>query len=435
MNRQEDKIKKIMGQVFGGFEPKPPDGMWISINRQLKRRRRIVMIRWAAIAASVIILMGVGFSLRDAFWTPDNDSHRQSASRYFKNDDEIRPNGKVRISHQGIQNKIPENEERIFLSEASKKPEEVIPTKRLSQKAQKTQSAADIIPEVNAGTDVIKETPDLVPEEYIQTDEFANIEINIEPAQPADQHAITNQLPETIPINPEQSHPMPATDIKNWAIAMNYGINPAIDLSQADFALNPEKSNYRHDALSSGVAGETSYFYEVERTTHQAPISIGLMVSKQIARKWNLESGVIYTKLAYQAKTGEMNFIRREYNTEIFYLGLPLGVRYKIAGQKRVGLYATQLLITEKGINSRITTETFTQGRLNNTDDASWPVHGIQLSTLSALGGDVKLAGNLSFYGQAGVQFFFLNKSQPYNIRSARVAWPSIHAGLRINLK
>lgn len=423
-----------MSQVFGGFEQKPPDGMWSSINRQLKRRRRMVLIRWAAIAASVIILLGVGFSLRDTFWTPDN-GNQQSASGNFINEDEIRPNGKESISHQGIQNEISESEERIILSEVAKKTEKVIPTQRSSQRTQKTESTADIIPEAIAGTEVIKETSELVPQEYIQTDEFAKIENNIEPTQPSDQPVLTNQLPETITANPEQSHPRPAKDKKNWGIAMNYGINPAIDLSKEDFALNSNKSNYRHDALSSEVAGETSYFDEVEQTTHNAPISIGLMVSKQIARKWNLESGVIYTKLAYQAKTGEMNFIRREYNTEIFYLGLPLGVRYKIAGQKRVGIYATQLLIIEKGINSRITTETFTQGRLNNTDDARWPVRGIQLSTLSALGGDVKLAGNLSFYGQAGVQFFFLNKSQPYNIRSARVAWPSIHAGLRINLK
>jgi len=425
-----------MSRIFGGFEPKPPDGMWNLIDRQLKRRRRFVMFRWAAIAASVIILLGLGFSLIDTFWTPDKDNYRQSASGNFENKDKARPGDGVNVSNQSIHKEIPVPEERILLSDKANEPEKVILTQLSApQKIQKARSEAEIAPETIDGQNVKEEEADLLPTDYISNIEIAQNKVDVEESPLPDQAGQTNQPTIIIPEISEQSQPIPSKALKNWGIAMNYGINPAIDLSQEDYALNSNKNNYSHDALSSGLANETSYFAEVEQTNHKSPISIALMVSKQIARKWNLESGITYTKLSYQVKTDEMNFTRREYNTEIFYLGIPLGLRYDIAGKKMLGLYASQMLITEKGINSRITTETFTQGRLNNTDQANWSVRGIQLSSLSALGGDVKISGNLSFFSQAGVQFFFLNKSQPYNIRSARMAWPSFHAGLRVNLK
>lgn len=434
MNTQEDKIKKAMGQVFEGFEAEPPDGMWNRIDRQLKRRKKIIMFRWAAMAASVIILLGVGFSLMDTFLSSGKDDNIQSASVKSQIENESGINETGSVTHQGIQNEIPENDEEIILSEAAKKTEKAISIKRsASQTTIKTESVAEIIPGPTAGTVVIKEKPELVPDEYINTGEMAQNEVDVEEPHPADLPSQTKQLPGTIPPGSEPSQPNLVKDTKKWGIAMNYAVNPAMDLSQKDFALNAEKGNFSHDALSSEVASETSYFEEVEQTNHRAPISLGIMVGRQITGKWSLESGIIFTKLAYQARTGEMNFTHREYNTEIFYLGLPLAIRYHIAGRKKFGLYATQMLITEKGISSRITTETFSQGSLLSTDQSGWPVRGIQLSSLSALGGDVKLAGNLSFYGQAGVQIFFLNKSQPYNIRSARMAWPSIHAGLRMN--
>jgi hypothetical protein len=119
----------------------------------------------------------------------------------------------------------------------------------------------------------------------------------------------------------------------------------------------------------------------------------------------------------------------------LYYLGVPLGIRFAITERKRFGLFATQSVIIEKGITSSSYTDTYTQGVLSGSENNEAGIRGIQLSSLTGLGADVKIAGNLSAYGQAGIQVFMLNSTQPYNIRSARVAWPSFQVGLRMKLE
>ena len=103
--------------------------------------------------------------------------------------------------------------------------------------------------------------------------------------------------------------------------------------------------------------------------------------------------------------------------------------------RKRFGIFATQSVIIEKGIKSSNYTYTFTQGELSGSENNEAGIRGIQLSSLTGLGADVKIAGKMSAYGQAGIQVFMLNNTQPYNIRSARVAWPSFQVGLRMKLE
>ncbi|NTW26358.1 MAG: outer membrane beta-barrel protein, partial [Lentimicrobium sp.] len=173
---------------------------------------------------------------------------------------------------------------------------------------------------------------------------------------------------------------------------------------------------------------------EVENTTHNAPLTLGLLISRQIGKKWNLETGLVYTKLGYQIETSEINQTYHEYRSEIYYLGIPLGVRFGIIDRKRFGIYAAQSLIIEKGIAGRTYNDTYNQGLLTGSENNSVSIRGIQLSSLTGIGADLRIAPKISLYGQTGLQLFFMNASQPYNIRSARVAWPSFQLGLRVKI-
>jgi hypothetical protein len=93
-----------------------------------------------------------------------------------------------------------------------------------------------------------------------------------------------------------------------------------------------------------------------------------------------------------------------------------------------------QSVVFEKGVSSSRTTNTYKGNSLTSTETVSFPVRGIQVSSITGMGAEVDVVKQLGFYGQAGAQVFFLNASQPFNIRSAHMVWPSFQLGLRFHL-
>jgi hypothetical protein len=188
------------------------------------------------------------------------------------------------------------------------------------------------------------------------------------------------------------------------------------------------------DDFSSEVAEETAYFEDIESTTHAAPLVFGLSISRNISKRWNLETGLVYSRLGTVIRASEINAAYREYKSVLNYLGVPVGIRFEILKRKSLGIYAMQSVVFEKGVSSSRTTNIYKKNTLSSTETVSFPVRGIQVSSITGMGAEVDVVKQLGFYGQAGAQVFFLNASQPYNIRSAQMVWPSLQLGLRFHL-
>ncbi|MFH1119378.1 MAG: hypothetical protein V1775_06105 [Bacteroidota bacterium] len=437
MQDNNDKIKKLAGSVLSRFEAEPPPEMWSRIERQLHRQKRLILFRMIAMAASVFILMGVGFSLllRDHY---RNNSEQDYASQYekSKHGDPAGDTKKRSDTHyNGVSGSGPAQGN----------------TNLPAKPAEKRKSISSSQQEVSGIPVETTPDPDSSNEQYM-TGSVGLIEVT-EPVGLAELPESIEKSDESIKIIPpagivelkqgiteplkQDEQPALSGDLRksSWSLSLGYGSSSSFEMVNDESALKSSNSNYSHDELSAEVANRTSYFDEVENTTHDAPLSLGFIISKKTGRRLFAETGLLYTSLGYRLKTAELNGMYQEYSNRLHYLGIPLGLRFVILERKRFGIYAAQSVIIEKGIISHSYIQSYTRGELSGSETDKVNVRGIQLSSLTGLGSEIKIAGNISVYGQAGLQLFYLNGSQPYNIRSTRMAWPSFQLGLRMKLE
>ncbi len=455
-DQDKDTLKDAVGNTLHNFEVDPPAGLWKNIEGGLhKRRRRAMLIRTTSIAASLLLLIGLGV----AWFTTDllQSPHRNAISQRTAPAHEItyqpestagtetsKPSisgnnesssGIIKPSSDKIKSSAGNNSDNNTQQQgASKKNKIKVPLKNTERKSvigtnaniEKPSLAA--APEVEQPTDLagiqiekVEQPTDLnrVPAENIEENaDLANVPMEITlPTAP-------------VPVEPPVSG---ATDA-SWSLAMGYGLSSGLDLTQNKEALTDNGSRYSHDDFTASLANGTSYFEEIENTVHDAPLALGITIDKRIARRLSVETGIIYTRLGFCVKTDDLSSFYRKYRNELYYLGIPVGVRYSFIERKRFDLYALQWLVLEKGVAGRWYVDTYNNNIITETESTNHAIRGIQLSTITGLGGEIKLMGKFHLFGQGGVQVFYLNKTQPYNIRSSRVAWPSFQAGLRIGL-
>jgi len=93
--------------------------------------------------------------------------------------------------------------------------------------------------------------------------------------------------------------------------------------------------------------------------------------------------------------------------------------------------YLSQSLNIEKGLSANYSADRFEKDRFLKTEHSQVEIRGIQLSSNSSAGFEVAFQKNLAVFGQAGAQVFLLNKTQPFNLRSEHMIWPSIQTGIR----
>jgi len=432
MTDSEDNIRKIAAGKLAEFGMDPPPDIWERIEKQMRRRKRLTLFWYIAMAASVLVLVGVGLT----FLMPGNDpetlsDHRTASEQKLKTEspvgsdvlagkqdnDKTQPSAFVTGSDNNSSVKGPGN--KFVKSDHTAEDQSIdlkLPeaTNRVSQDGftGEISTVAEVSPDVIKAADV----------EVVETITVPVVTSDV----------VSQNIPEAIAFQPPVSEE-PAKG--KWQLSMGYSSAAAINMSNEETSLNSTGSNFSYDGLTAEVANETSYFEEIESITHDAPLSFGFIVSHQTGKRWYAETGLLFTRLGYRVKTFEMNHIYQQYGNELYYLGIPLGIRFSILERKRFGVFAAQSVILEKGITSRSFTDIYTQDELSGSENNKAAIRGIQLSSLTGLGADVKFAANLSVYGQAGLQLFFMNGTQPYNIRSARMAWPSFQLGIRMKLK
>ncbi len=224
------------------------------------------------------------------------------------------------------------------------------------------------------------------------------------------------------------------TDNK-WNLAMAYGTNPNFSMPAEEYAIAPERATFEVDDFTNDMAEETGYYAQIESTQHRHPLSFGLLTGLPLSTRLQFESGLVYTRLSTISLTYVMNGWQNEYESNLHYVGIPIGLRFEFLQRRLFSLFISQAAIFEKGIRASNTTTNFQDGVLTSSETTFGEVKGFQLSSLSSIGADLAITKQFSLYAQGGVQFFFLNEKQPYNIRSTRTAWPSMQTGLRYRFK
>ena len=82
----------------------------------------------------------------------------------------------------------------------------------------------------------------------------------------------------------------------------------------------------------------------VEHEYHDKPITFGLSMTKTINRKWNVETGLLYSLLKSEFILGEDDYYVQK-RQKIHYLGIPLRLSYKWFGANRWTAYTSAGII------------------------------------------------------------------------------------------
>lgn len=471
MQENKDNIKDLAGKALRNFEVQPPSDLWSKIESGLvHRKRKILIFRYSSIAASFLLLIGLGvgyLNYNEDISSPEKLIAGKTENSKSESKETTKPAAKS--GNTSTEKSTPGNTTANDKSTNGKNssgneaggtiPGKTAPANASPDKAGKTNSNPAGIkksqPVKPAGSkdNSIRNQTNLIAQQENQQNIHDSDQVNSNTGVglAAEQPSFEPQSQEIIPavalpqvitppadlaiVTPDNISPGPDNDYNSsWSLALGYALSSGADFSNETDALDDGSRGYSHDQFTAEIANETSYFEEVDNTIHDAPLSIGFTIDKQLTRRLSFETGLIYTRLKFRVKTNELDPYYKEYRNELTYLGIPAGIRYSFVQKKKYDLYALQWAVLEKGISGIWYTDTYNNDVIESSESNKDKIRGIQFSSITGIGAQYKMAGKFYLFGQGGMQVFYLNKTQPYNLRSTKAIWPSIQAGIRLKL-
>ena len=161
------------------------------------------------------------------------------------------------------------------------------------------------------------------------------------------------------------------------------------------------------------------YYHKFSK--HHAPYSLGVSVRLPLNDRLALTSGLVYTRL-------KSDFSLSDKEQILHYVGVPLGVTYKIWGYKRFNVYAVGGMQTDFNVKASVKNHKL-------VNDTNIGKDRVQFSALAGPGFQLDLSQDFSIYVEPTARYYFNNgsdidnyfKDKPWNI--------NFNAGLRLTLQ
>lgn len=443
MKNDYDEMTSLFRKQMEQLEVKPPESVWSGINAGLQRKRRLVIYRYAAAAAMIAVLVGLAFLFSPTTQKPTFEAEQSALLEMpIKN-----KAAAEQIQHEKAkaeQSEIIKSSAIEVVAPAAKavvaKAEAIIPpkisehnlTESSTEQFESILSEATekvLFEEVLVEVDAKESTPILAEDISVEAEEA---EESAEEQMRVAEQLLQEHLEMLKSTEPELEI---KTGEKNM-FAVSFAVNsiPTAIGPKPEVLLGSDKISYGLDPFQSNIRYETSDFEEIESTTYHPPVSIGIKLNFGLNNRWSLETGILYTELTISNKTFEFDHQYSKYEQVLIYMGVPLGVRFDIWQRPTFQLYLSQTALIEKGIQAINRSLYFDEGRLTDIGRQYAPITGLQFSSVSNLGLNLPIYKSIGFFGEAGLQVFMLNSTQPFNIRSAKKAWPVVHGGIRIKI-
>jgi hypothetical protein len=183
---------------------------------------------------------------------------------------------------------------------------------------------------------------------------------------------------------------------------------------------------YEYSYATSARSTEPIYLtgYE-ERQHHHRPVSFGLTLSYPLTERLSLTTGLVYTKLSSDF-TQVMNKMQIRREQTLHYVGVPLGLSYRLWALKGFRAYASAGALTYLNVATRVVTEGVTQEM--EKDRA-------QLSLNGSLGLQYDVIPQIGLYVEPGLSYYPDNRSHIQNFFKDKPVNLSLQVGLRVNIK
>lgn len=166
---------------------------------------------------------------------------------------------------------------------------------------------------------------------------------------------------------------------------------------------------------------------------HRLPVRVGLNVAYRLTDRLSVESGVSYTRLSSDMKDGTKDNYSSG-SQKLDYIGVPLNVKYRAFGYRRLSVYASAGLLTEKCVSGKTTHEYVISGEKKKHETEDVAAKPWQLSVNAALGAQFDVLRNVGVYVEPGVSYYFDDRSPLSTIYKEKPLNFNLNLGIRYTI-
>lgn len=164
---------------------------------------------------------------------------------------------------------------------------------------------------------------------------------------------------------------------------------------------------------------------------HRMPVTVGASVKWNLNEDWGLESGLTYTFLSSELRSGSNSYVEEE--QQLHYIGIPLKVHRRIWQNKRFNFYASAGGMIEKCVSGEVETTFVCEDNKNVTENQSLDIDPLQWSVMAAVGAQVNFTKQLGLYVEPGMAYYFDDGSSIETIRKQHPFNFNLQLGLRFS--
>ena len=451
--------KEDIHDRLGNFETDAPDGLWEAIHQRMaqteraqaeKRQTPFVLqpaLRRTACAAAACLALVVGY-------------------QYFADGGKETANG-VKVAQGGVAD-IPTS--RYMAKNA------VAPAATVYAQTQNSPAVLQPNGRVEQTADAIAQPTQNDESAQISTPQHLNTSTSqhLNPSTPQHLNTSTSQ-----PLNPSTSqHPNPSTS-QHPNTSTSQPLNPSTSQphnpSTSLLAYTPaDNSRGRHEGAAarwtlstsattgmgaSSVTNSTATYVEAvgpdnviwadnpqlgigifnqgksvkTEYKHRLPVRVGFNVAYRLTDRLSVESGVSYTRLSSDMKDGTKDNYSSG-SQKLDYIGVPLNVKYRAFGYRRLSVYASAGLLTEKCVSGKTTHEYVISGEKKKHEAEDVTAKPWQLSVNAALGAQFDVLRNVGVYVEPGVSYYFDDRSTLSTIYKEKPLNFNLNLGVRYTI-
>ena len=166
---------------------------------------------------------------------------------------------------------------------------------------------------------------------------------------------------------------------------------------------------------------------------HRLPVRVGINVAYRLTDRLSVESGVSYTRLSSDMKDGTKDNYSSS-SQKLDYIGVPLNVKYRAFGYRRLSVYASAGLLTEKCVSGKTTHEYVISGEKKKHEAEDVAAKPWQLSVNAALGAQLDVLRNVGVYVEPGVSYYFDDRSPLSTIYKEKPLNFNLNLGIRYTI-
>lgn len=164
---------------------------------------------------------------------------------------------------------------------------------------------------------------------------------------------------------------------------------------------------------------------------HKMPFTIGASFRYNLSKQFSIESGLMYTQLSSELRSGSQRDYYIEEN-KIHYLGIPLKGNWKFLDTKYFTLYLSAGGAMEKAISGEVRKRTFIYDEMSEKEKRDLDIDELQWSLSAAVGAQYNITDHFGIYVEPGVVHYFDDGSSIETIRKKKPTNFNLQLGLRL---